>query len=60
MISNNPGFTVCWPALLKWEGFEITGWPVHTMLRGATIMKDGQPIGLPIGQHLERGVADVQ
>jgi len=43
-----------------WEGFEITGWPVHTILRGATIMKDGQPIGSPIGQHLERGVADVQ
>ena len=42
-----------------WEGFEITGWPVHTILRGATIMKDGQPIGVPIGQHLERGVADV-
>ena len=43
-----------------WECFKITGWPVHTILRGAAIMKDGQPIGLPIGQHLERGVADVQ
>ena len=43
-----------------WECFKITGWPVHTILRGAAIMKDGQPIGLPIGQHLERGVANVQ
>ena len=43
-----------------WKCFKITGWPVHTILRGAAIMKDGQPIGLPIGQHLERGVADVQ
>ena len=42
-----------------WEGFEVTGWPVYTILRGITIMKDGQPIGSPIGQHLERGVADV-
>ena len=42
-----------------WEGFEITGWPVHTILREATIMKDGQPIELPIGQNLEREVAGV-
>ena len=42
-----------------WEGFEITGWPVSTILRGTTTMKDGQPIQLPIGQHLERGVAGV-
>ena len=42
-----------------WEGFEITGWPVLPTLSGTTIMKDGQPIESPIGQHLEREVAGV-
>jgi len=43
-----------------WEGFEVTGWPVQTILRGVTVMKDGLPIGEPIGQHLERGVMNVE
>ena len=42
-----------------WEGFEITGWPVLPTLSGTTIMNDGQPIELPIGQHLVDGVAGV-
>ena len=42
-----------------WEGFEVTGWPVRTILRGITIMKDGIPIGSPIGQHLQRSAPDV-
>ncbi|MBE3637577.1 dihydropyrimidinase [Mangrovicoccus algicola] len=37
-----------------WEGFEITGWPVRTILRGATVMLDGTPCGSPTGQHVER------
>lgn len=28
-----------------YEGMEITGWPVLTMLRGNTIMRDGEVIG---------------
>lgn len=28
-----------------YEGFEVTGWPVETILRGKTVMKDGQVIG---------------
>ena len=39
---------------------ETTGWPVQTIVRGVTVMKDGQPIGEPIGQHLERGVTNVE
>lgn len=42
-----------------WEGFEVTGWPVRTILRGETVMKDGVPIGAPTGTHLEREAPDV-
>ena len=42
-----------------WEGFEVTGWPVRTILRGRTVMKDGIPIGSPTGQHLERGAPNM-
>ena len=42
-----------------WEGFEVTGWPVRTILRGETVMKDGGPIGAPTGTHLEREAPDV-
>ena len=37
-----------------WEGFEVTGWPVRTLLRGRTIAKDGAPMGPPTGEHLAR------
>jgi dihydroorotase len=30
-----------------YEGFEITGVPVRTMVRGRTVAKDGQPVGEP-------------
>src|SRR5206468_578623 len=30
-----------------YEGFEITGVPVRTMVRGKTVAKDGQPVGEP-------------
>ncbi|MDP3768880.1 MAG: amidohydrolase family protein, partial [Dehalococcoidia bacterium] len=38
-----------------YEGMELTGWPVLTILRGQVIMKDGQPVGRPTGRYLERG-----
>ena len=41
-----------------WEGFELTGWPVRTILRGVTVMKDGIPASVPIGQYLERGAPE--
>ncbi|MEM9249814.1 MAG: dihydropyrimidinase [Pseudomonadota bacterium] len=37
-----------------WEGFEVTGWPVRTILRGVTTMRDGAPVGDPVGAHLVR------
>lgn len=42
-----------------WEGFEVTGWPARTILRGETVMKDGAPIGAPTGTHLKREAPDV-
>lgn len=37
-----------------WEGFEVTGWPVRTLLRGVTTMLNGAPTEARIGTHLER------
>ena len=42
-----------------WEGFQVTGWPVRTILRGLTTMLDGEPIGEPIGKYLFRTAPDV-
>ena len=38
-----------------WEGFEATGWPVRTILRGRTVMLNGDPVGSPDGLHVARG-----
>lgn len=38
-----------------WSPFEgrfVTGWPVMTIVRGKTVMRDGQAVGSPIGQPL--------
>ena len=39
-----------------YEGFEVTGWPVTTMVRGRTVFDDGQPVA-PTGHgvFLPRG-----
>ncbi|RYH07134.1 dihydropyrimidinase [Tropicimonas sp. IMCC6043] len=37
-----------------WEGFEVTGWPVRTILRGQTVMLGGVPVGTAMGQHVAR------
>lgn len=37
-----------------WEGFEVTGWPVRTLLGGRTVMLDGEPVGAPLGRHVAR------
>lgn len=38
-----------------WEGFEVTGWPVCTILRGAPIVQNGTLLPrAPAGVHLER------
>lgn len=37
----------------------VTGWPVRTLLRGVTTMRDGVPVADPIGKHLTREAPDV-
>ncbi len=43
-----------------WEGFEVTGWPVMTMVRGKVVTKDGDLLG-PIGHgaYLTRNLSDM-
>lgn len=37
-----------------WEGFEVTGWPVRTILRGQTVMLKGEPLEAAPGRHVAR------
>lgn len=39
------------------EGMELTGWPVHTLLRGRTAFAEGEAVGEPAGTYLERPLA---
>ncbi|MCA1718230.1 MAG: dihydroorotase family protein, partial [Actinobacteria bacterium] len=36
------------------EGMELTGWPVRTLLRGRTVFADGEAVGEPTGAYLKR------
>ena len=36
------------------EGMELTGWPVRTLLRGRTAFADGETVGEPAGAYLKR------
>ena len=38
-----------------YEGMEIIGWPVRTILRGRTIAQEGKVEGEPIGHYQSRG-----
>ena len=38
------------------EGRELTGWPVMTMLRGQVVMEKGDMVGEPSGQYLHRSL----
>lgn len=37
-----------------YEGMELAGWPVMTILRGRVVMRDGRPVGPPTGRYLWR------
>lgn len=39
------------------EGMELTGWPVRTLLRGKTVFADGEVVGDPEGTYLKRPLA---
>jgi dihydropyrimidinase len=36
------------------EGMELTGWPVRTILRGQTVFAGGEPVGESLGTYLKR------
>jgi dihydroorotase-like cyclic amidohydrolase len=36
------------------EGMELTGWPLRTILHGKTVFADGEPVGEPYGTYLQR------
>jgi len=39
------------------EGMELTGWPVMTLLRGRVALRDGEPVGAPAGRYLRQAGA---
>lgn len=42
-----------------YEGLEVTGWPVRTILRGRTVMAEGKVTGAPTdGAYVERGFSE--
>ncbi len=42
-----------------YENFEVTGWPVTTMVRGQDVVRDGQLVGRPqFGQYVPRNLSD--
>jgi dihydroorotase len=45
MIASKCGWT-------PYDGMEVTGWPVMTIVRGATVMRDGELNGGAQGQAL--------
>jgi len=42
------------------EGMELTGWPVHTLLRGRSAFAEGEPVGEPAGTYLRRPLISEQ
>ncbi len=43
-----------------YEGIEVTGWPVLTMVRGKTVVRDGALVaGKPVGAYQPRGAPGV-
>ena len=40
-----------------YEGMELTGWPVLTMLRGQVVMQDGALTETRAGTHIARGIS---
>ena len=37
-------------AWTPFDGLEVTGWPVATMIRGHVVMRDGEALGAPVGR----------
>ena len=42
-----------------WEGWQVHGWPVTTVLRGTVMVEDGKLVGSPsYGQLVPRKIAE--
>jgi len=49
MLHHGPDYT-------PYEGMEVTGWPVTTIVRGRTVVRDGALVGEGcVGEHVGRG-----
>ena len=35
------------------DGMNVTGWPIMTIIRGHMVMRDNELIGKPIGEPIE-------
>jgi dihydropyrimidinase len=46
-----------WADCSAYEGMELVGWPVLTVLRGQVVAADGQAVGDPSGKYLHRPLA---
>jgi dihydroorotase (multifunctional complex type) len=42
------------------EGMELAGWPVRTLLRGRTVFAEGEAVGEPSGTYLKRPLTTEQ
>ena len=40
------------------EGMELAGWPVRTLLRGETVFADGEIVGEPTGAYMKRPLVE--
>ena len=53
----NPDVLLSAQEYTPFEGMELTGWPVSTILRGQTVYENGRSVGSPRGEFLHRPLA---
>jgi dihydroorotase-like cyclic amidohydrolase len=42
------------------EGMQLVGWPVATLLRGQVVLRDGEPVGEPYGAYIRDALGQVR
>jgi dihydropyrimidinase/allantoinase len=42
------------------EGMQLVGWPVATLLRGQVVLRDGEPVGEPHGAYIRDALGQVR
>ena len=50
----SPGLLHSAQTYTPFDGIELVGWPVRTILRGRTVFADGEAVGDPAGEFLHR------